>query len=378
MSLSQNVLDFVKSHRAELALSIYLDGSATDPAERRHWRLELREQLTRARAAVHEAPAMERDEFERCVSALLERLPTDGHMLGSPGWAGFACVGGDVRVDALPVRTTTLVVWRQGPFVVPLLSADVTHGALVVRIDWDGANVWRMADGAIVQVQAVETHGPAEPGPHMGDAARAGFHGGTRGSTMTDEMQRQRDRARERLLETVAHDVALRSRGDAAIVIGGAPEAVARLHAALPAGVAARATVAHDLHMRTPHGEMLDIARAACEEVNERLQMHRLETWERHARTGGRAAVGLEAIAAAVIAGAAEHVMVSRQLCIDDPARVEDIVHLALVSGARVETAAHLAGERLDAVAGGIAAELRYLPSLLPDDAAAPRALVSR
>ncbi|MBI1810171.1 MAG: hypothetical protein HYR75_09765, partial [Gemmatimonadetes bacterium] len=111
---------------------------------------------------------------------------------------------------------------------------------------------------------------------------------------------------------------------------------------------------------------------------NEHRQAQRLDEWQRLAHRGGHAAFGLESIAAAAIAGAVERIVVSRRLCADDPDRVEDIVQLALIDGARVETAGDALSERLDAEAGGIAAELRFVPAAVGDDAAAPRALVHR
>ncbi|MBI3568825.1 MAG: hypothetical protein HY084_11570 [Gemmatimonadetes bacterium] len=378
MSVPLDVLDFVKAHRVERTLSAYLDGSTTDPAERRHWRVELKQEITRLRDALAGATRAERDQFEGCVSRLLERVPPGEQMPGTPGWVCFCSASGDVHTEALPTRTTTLVVWRDGPFVVPLLSADVADHAVLAIVDWNGAGLWRLADGRLAHGASVTTDAHIDVGPHMGDAPRRGFHGGTRGNTQTDEAQRQLREARARMIDATAHRIASMANGDVCVVVGGAAEAAAALVKALPQGLAVRTVVAPDLRVQSPNGEVVRLARATLARLNEHRQAQRLDEWQRLAHRGGHAAFGLESIAAAAIAGAVERIVVSRRLCADDPDRVEDIVQLALIDGARVETAGDALSERLDAEAGGIAAELRFVPAAVGDDAAAPRALVHR
>ena len=67
-------------------LSVYLDGSASDPAFQRSWRVQLDHHLAEARRRLDGA---ERDELAQCVHRLDVAMADFAVGIGAPGWAAF-------------------------------------------------------------------------------------------------------------------------------------------------------------------------------------------------------------------------------------------------------------------------------------------------
>ena len=91
MTLPANLLQFLRSHRDESVLSVFVEGTDPDPGARKAWRTRLRHALAVARERVGESSSEESaakslEEFEQCEVDLLQRLPADGSEPSATGW----------------------------------------------------------------------------------------------------------------------------------------------------------------------------------------------------------------------------------------------------------------------------------------------------
>jgi hypothetical protein len=381
MRVSEDVLNFVKEHRGEQILSVYIDGAAANPAERRHWRVVLKQGLAREREALARAARGERTAFEHCVAAVEARLPAGDEMPGAPGLAFLCSASGDLFSEALPAHVDSSVTWRTGARVLPYLAALAgSPPALVVIIDRQGATVSRLVDGALSVVETFAPDATKDVGPHMGDSPRTGFHGGTRGETQTDAMQRQMREVRDRLVaQTVRRIMALANEASPEglfVALGGSSEATAHLLSALPPALEARTAVVGDLRLLTPTA-IPTLAREALTPLVAAGEQRHFEELQRRAHSNGHAAFGLEAMTAAAELGAIEELILSETLCRERAAEVEPVVQRALLDGASIELASPPAAAVLDAECGGVAAKLRFAPAGIGAEGAAPRALVT-
>ena len=377
MRVPEDVLRFMKAHRGEQILSVYIDSTAADPARRRDWRVALKQGLAREREALGRAARSERASFERCATAVEARIPAGDEMPAAPGLAFLCSAGGDLLSEALPVRVEPSVTWHAGVRILPYLSAiAAAPPALVVMIDRHGANISRLVDDALRPVVSFSTDVTKDVGPHMGDSPRIGFHGGTRGETQTDAIQRQLREMRDRLVSQTARRIVAMANGGSFVALGGSPEATAHLLSALPPALAARTTVVSDLPLQTPTADIPRLARDALTPLVAAWEQRHFEELQRRAHANGHVAFGLEAMAAAAEVGAIEELILSETLCRERAAEVEPMVQQALLDGASVALAPPGAAAVLDAECGGVAAKLRFAPAGIGVEGTAPRALV--
>lgn len=377
MRVPEAVLRFVKVHRGERTLSVYIDGTAADPAERRHWRVELRQGIAREREALTRATRDERAAFENCVAAVEARLPEGDEMPGAPALAFLRSASGDLLTETLSARVDSSVTWRDGPRVLPYLAAHAgSPPALVVMIDRHGASISRLINGTLGAVESFESSATKDVGPHMGDSPRVGFHGGTRGETQTDAMQRQQRELRDRLVAETVRRLTAIANGGSFVVLGGASEATAHFLSALAPALAARTALVDDLTLQTPAAAIPGMARDTLIPLIAAWQQRHVEELQRRAHANGHAAFGLEAMTAAAELGAIEELILSETLCRERAAEVEPMVQQALLEGASVELAVPAAATALDAECGGAVAKLRFTLAGVGVEGAAPRALV--
>lgn len=360
MYFPDDLLTFLRAHRDELTLSVYIEAAPHDPAARRNWRLRLRQGLNEVRTSLTVAPGDEQDAFERCAAEVLGGLPHGDTAPATHGWACFATASGDVFATTLPDSTETNVSWGAGARVVPYLRNMTEGRALVVRVDREHARIQRWHDGELETLARLETAPPHDVGTHMGDAPRLGFHGGTRGRTGTDEEQRQRIDATERLLTDVRARVIALVEAHEPVLIGGGAAASAHLFDLLPDIVAARSVVVAALAMPLSDAATLPIVHDALIALDATRRMRRVTELRELAHARGRAAVGYAPASAAADLGAIAELIFSERAWRQHPDEIEDLVRRALFEGASVVLAPSFPNTPFDTDAEGIIAGLRF------------------
>jgi len=354
-------MDFLRAHRDEPTLSVLVEGTAPDPGARRAWRVRLRQALADIRKQLDAHTPDDRTAFERCEADLLQHLPADGSAPSPAGWAYFHAASGESLALSLAQEDLpTTARWGVGPAIVPLLGAARPERALVLMIDLEHATLERWTGPARETLVTLEADTDAETAPKMGSVPRQGFHGGTRGSTRTDDAQRQRASAQERLRLCALEALVTHDDGHVALVIGGAPTAVARLLSALAPTMTDRAVEAPGLGLHTAAHEAREAVSRALDALQVRLGRAQTAAILDAAHSTPRGAFGLAATRAAARLGAIDALLFSEAAYRADPEGVEEVVRHALAAGASVECAPHTALGSAADPADGLAATLRF------------------
>src|SRR5215467_2278554 len=114
MLTQAEVLTLHRSLSGERVLSVYIDGSAADPAEQRSWRTQLDNHLDKIRHSLDRTLPGEEERLERCLGLLASSLAGLDPSIGAPGWAAF--ITSDRVHESAPLSsgTPTLAKWRTG------------------------------------------------------------------------------------------------------------------------------------------------------------------------------------------------------------------------------------------------------------------------
>ena len=236
-----------RSLRETRVLSVYIDGSATDPAAPRPWRVPLDHALKDLRVWLADSSHDERETFERCVGVLEQELAGFTASVGAPGWVAFISADESCVAHQLPVPVPTLAVWSTGPCLAPYMRVlKETRPVIFTMADARKAEVYRYWLGKLTHVETVRAHHVVESPSHMGASPRQGFHTGTRGETGHDAAQRALLEGRDRMLAEAAHRIAELAGEDAWILLGGTRRVGARLSRQLTPNRAASGVGAHD------------------------------------------------------------------------------------------------------------------------------------
>jgi hypothetical protein len=144
---------------SERVLSVYLDPSVRNPASRQAWRVHLDNWLKEQRASLTNSPNEEREQFERCVALLDERLQDIADRDGLGGWVAFITSGGVRHSERLPVPTPTLANWSTGIAVAPYVCAlGEIRPVVVVLADARKAAIYSYLDGKLEHVETIRAH----------------------------------------------------------------------------------------------------------------------------------------------------------------------------------------------------------------------------
>lgn len=359
MNVPADLRRFVRDHRDDLTLSVYVESPPPDPADRRNWQVLVRQGIAQARESLVDAPQEELAAFEHCAERVLERLPEVNSPRGE-GWACFCTASGELLDAEVPASHETSVAWGLGARIVPWLRAPEEEDAYVVHLDREKARVSQFGHGALRELFTLGGDTPHAPVRHMGDPPRQGFHGGKRGVAATDDIQRQRREATDRLFASVEKKLSSHGEHPLPIVLTGTPETTAHFINTLSAAVAERCVVASSLHAGSTGAEVADAVRAALRVLRSRAQSQKVSALQDAAYSDGRAALGIEDASRAADLGAIAELMFSDRAWRENPERIEDLVQRALAEGADVSVAGANTVEAANGEANGVVAGLRF------------------
>jgi hypothetical protein len=341
-------------------LSVYVDGTATDPAAQRTWRVHLDHQLEDLRRWLAGSPHAEREEFDRCARLLDGELKPITRGVGAPGWAAFITAGGVCEATSLPVPVTTLAVWSTKMCIAPYIRAlKATRSVVVIVVDAAKADVYQYYLGSLERVDGIRAHHVVMPPSHMGDAPRPGFHAGTRGASGHDEAQRSLLEGTNRMLAQ-ATERALRLAGaEGWIVTGGIPRISGQLAGLLSVRAPNRVLALDALDVHASEAQLADAARAAASALRNELDAKHIEEIANRGIAIGLGALGPAATRETLEQSRVRDLYITHRYIADHGAEAEDAVRAALEQGASVEEVSGGAAKYLD-LHGGMAARLRY------------------
>ena len=361
------LLELELALRATRALSVYAPTGTTDPAMRRAWRTELDQALDAVRDAVPADARASRRELDQAILHLRGWLETLGDAPGGLGLAAFATAEGMHHAATVPVALSPLVAWETGVRIAPYIRALArARPVAVALVDDRTARVYAYHDGAVERRGTLRAHVPFERPSHMG-GSRQGFGPNTRGRTGTDAAERELATGTSRMLGELAERLAAGAGTNGWIVVGGMPEPAHAAVAALAPHVAARARIARGLTMRSTESEIARAAAGCVAELDEAHALAAVEELLERAGAGGNGTTRVAETLHALAGGAVQELLFTPGFLAAHPEIAEAAVESALEQRAEVGEVSGPAAARLDDVAEGIGARLRFPSHLAPE-----------
>lgn len=363
----------VALHRAlsnRRVLSIYLDGSESDPAMQRSWRVQLDHSLEDLRRWLEDSSHAEREEFAQCVRRLDTAVAGFSAGIGAPGWAAFITADRIHDAQPLPAPTPTVAVWSTGPHVAPYMRAlKECRPVIIIVADARRASIYRYRLGKADRVDVIHAHHIVDQPEHMGAPPRQGFHTGTRGSTGRDAAQRSLLQGRDRMIAEAADRARELAGGDGWILIGGIKRVAARLAQLLETLAPNRVTQLGSLDVHASDADIAQIARSGASELRDMVDDRRIAEILELAGAHGLGAVGPEEARLALEQSSVRDLYVTHRYLEDHAAGAEEAIRAALDQDASVEEVSGRAAERLNQH-GGMAARLRFRANAIEHAAA--------
>jgi Bacterial archaeo-eukaryotic release factor family 10 len=349
-----------RSFRNERVLTVYIQGSATDPARQRAWRVELDHNLDDLREWDADSSHDEREQLERCIRLLEEELAALAGGIGTSGWVAFIVAGRLREAHHLLTPVPTLAVWGMGLCIAPYMRAlKETRPVVVAVADGRKVRLHLYCVGQLDRVETVRAHHVIDRPSHMGTPPMQGFHTGTHGSAGRDTAQRSLLAGRDRMLAEASEGIQRLAGSDGWIVLGGIPRVIARLAHQLSAVAPRRLLELATLDVHASEAQIAEAARSGASALRNAADARRLAEIVDLAEAGGPGAIGVAATEKALEQSCVHELYLTHRYLEDFPPEAEDAVRAALDQDALVEEVSGEAAGWLDEQ-GGVAAHLRY------------------
>ena len=349
-----------RSFRNEHVLSVFIEGSATDPASQRAWRIALDHHLNELREWDADSSHDEREQLERCIQLFEEELAALPGGVATSSWVAFIVAGRLRQAHYLLAPVSTLAVWQTGLCVAPYMRALKEARPVVVAVaDARKVQLHLYCVGQLDRVETIRAHHVIDRPSHMGAPPTQGYHSGTRGSAGRDTAQRSLLAGRDRMLAEASDAIQLLAGSDGWIVLGGIPRVIARLAHQLSAVAPHRLLELAALDVHASEAQIAEAARSSASALRNAADARRLAEIADLAEAGGTGAIGAAATEKALEQSCVHELYLTHRYLEDFPPDAEDAVRAALDQDALVEEVSGAAAGWLDEH-GGVAAHLRY------------------
>ena len=363
LSFSQ-LATLYQTTRGSKVLSVYVDGTATDPAHRT-WHVELDNALARIRHDAAGTTHAERLALNDSIEHLELACTTLREGIGAPGWVAFVTAQGIEHASALPSRVATSVHWTDRIWISPYVRLlQHSRSAVIALIDARKTVLYRYQDGEFEQLDVLRAHHEIGDLTHMGAPPTRGFHSGTRGSAGREAAQRALLEGTSRMLVEVAERIKELARDDVRFLIGGIRRVTRRLTRRLPHVITDRMLLLDSLDVHATPAEISAAARHGLAILRERVDLHALDDVVEQAGAHTLGVLGAESTARAITLQGVRALYLTPRYCDAHQPEVEELVRAAIAQDAFVEEVGGDAAIALDRI-GGIAASLRFRPSAL-------------
>lgn len=347
----------------QLVLSVYLTHAADNPADRIMRQSALVNALAQVRGTLAHQSKSERAAFEHSVEHLGDAMDGALHDAHGLGWAGFVTPNGVQFAGSLHAPLPTLVRWQRGIWATPCMRALNEHRAVIVAVvDGISAHLYRYVAGTLTTIAKLDVHPRGGHADHLGALPRAGFHPGTRGTSAADLAARGRVTARDRVVDATAARVAELAGHQGYVIVGGNAAAVHALWRALPAPLAARTLMLPELTAKASEAEIRELAATGLSQLRNADDLALVARVVENVGAHGAAVAGRSATLEALAAGRVHEVLLTERFVAEHTLDAERAVDLALDHATTVEIVAGSGASQLDRSAGGIAAQLRFVP----------------
>ena len=360
MITREALIDLLGSLGKQHVLSVYLSAESTDPASRRSWLLRLKNMTRDERDRLRLEVPGQLSAFDLAIGHVEDALKAFSGFLPERGWVGFATPAGLHLGEALPVPSPELLAWEIGPRLAPYVrNLKLDRPVVVVLIDSRRARLLRSVSGEVEEIDSFpgryEMHDVSE-----GMRKIASTTTGVRGETKTDVAARSLGVEIETMWTRVINTVVEIAGRDSYVVYCGPAGRVGAFRPALTDELDARIGEIPRLRVDVSQAELKDALQAAATDMTSKRQEAFLEDLIQEAGGSGHAALGPKAAIVHLERGAVGTLLLSRGFLARESREAERLVRLALHTGAGIEEVGGDPGTRLDRMAGGVGARLRF------------------
>ena len=341
-------------------LSVYVDGSGDDPAERGIWGRELENGLSGERARIVRGAPDELEAFDAARDGVLGALERYATFPPGRGWVGFATADGLRYGDAMSVPMPHLVRWERGIRVAPYVRAlKQSRLVLAVLVDSQRARLFTYQDGEIAEpidmVADTDIGDLTDVGMRKGAATHSGRRGQTSSDAAQDLLSTSSARLRSKLVELLEREV-----GDEGfLVVGGIQEAASALAQSL-AHLGDRVLQRPSLRLDMTEAEVRAAVEDAASEMSRHAQEALVSEVVDRTMADGKGCLGPEATELALRERRVDTLLLTRGLRERQSDLADRFVGAAFEQNASVEELSGVGAERLDAEGEGLGARLRY------------------
>ncbi len=365
------LINLFRRLRRQQVLSLYVDGTVTDPAQRFEWRVAARDALDGLASTLADRPEAEREALERCRLLLEEELEQIAAAIRAPGWVGFATVDGVQLSGGIPVPMPTEVRWQRGIWIAPYIRAlKQDTPVLVAVLDGRSAIIYRYLGGRLERLEKLHAILHGGHADHLG-APQQRFHTPTRGATASELADHARLHARDVLAREVAERLVHLVDPAGGLVVGGIPEAMHAVLRQLPPAVRERTLPLPELTLTDTDAELTRAAGRAASALRNRRDQTAVQRLVDAAAAGQRATVGVPESLEALAMGEGRELFVTPDFLAQHAAEAEQAIEQAFDQDAAVEVVSGEAAAALDAE-GGLGLLLRFVAHPTGRNAAAP------
>jgi hypothetical protein len=359
LSLS-DLVKLMRFLRDETVLSVYIDGTSHNPANKQPWRTPLDNALKDIRTWLLRSSHTERADFEKATALLETKLAVGGGAIRAPGWVAFITADRIWYSEAVRTPLPTLAVWSTGICVSPYIRALKQERPVLLAVaDSMHVDVYRYELGELRRIERKEAEPHADAPSHMGDAPRVGFHQGVQGMTGRDALERDQLAATAKLMRDVRARLATLAGKDDAILVGGIPSITHQLLDQLPEELASRTLLVDDVDIHMLKGALTPIVERGASTLRNRHDRARLEEIVDLAARDDRGTLGEVDTRRALEQRQVAELYVTKRFIDSGLADAEAAVRNALDQGSTIEEVSGAAAALLDEH-GGIGARLRF------------------
>jgi len=356
----EKLVDLYRELQDRRVLSVYIDGSGDDPAERGVWRRVLDNGLSGERSRVENDAPTELEAFDTARALVIEELERYAAFPPGRGWVGFATADGLRYADAVAVPMPHLVRWERGIRVAPYVRAlKQSRLVLAVLVDSQRARIFRYQDGEIEEPADMVADTDIGDLSDIGMRKAAATHSGRRGKTSADAAQdllsTSAVRLRSQLVELIEAEVG----DDGFVVLGGIQEAASALSQGL-SHLGDRVLRRPSLRLDMTESEVRDAVEDAASELSRHAQEALVSDVVDLTMADGNGCLGPEATELALRERRVDTLLLTRGVRERQSDLADRFVGAAFEQNATVEELSGVGAERLDAEGEGLGARLRY------------------
>ena len=348
--------------RNDQVLSIYIDGTNRDPAQRHAWRVQLNQSLDAARQSLAGTSHDTRTAFDDCVALLENELATlaDSGSVRAPGFIAFITRTRVHLAERVAATMPTAAIWGTGPYLTPYVRAlKQSRPVVIVVADARASRIYQYRSGVLLRNDTIHTHAVTPEPSHMGAPPSPGYHGGTRGATGEAGEQRAHLAATERMLAEAAGKAVTLAGHDGWIVVGGVARTATQLTRRIAQTASERVQECESLDVHSTDAEIAAAAQTHASLLRDAYDSHQVADVIAAVEAGAAGTLGAEATRYALEQACVRELYFTEHYVRDNGWAAEEMVRAAMAQNAKVEEVVRDVATHLDAY-GGIAARLRY------------------